>query len=244
MQQDLIEARIEDCVSLCRKTEAPKYLGFLSAAETEFARNLKILSGVNHGFSGGFDLAERRILGVFPEWMSEPRFPVSAITFTYPVVYKLTHRDFLGAIMSLKISRESVGDILVGEGKAVVFVTDYVAPHILSEINKVGSVGVKGERGLPDVLPELSEKIFLNGTVASSRLDCVVAALANTSRAHAAELIENGFVTINSGLCQKVTRAVNVGETVTVRGKGRFTVEDLSCRTKKGRTVLKYSKFA
>lgn len=244
MEQNLIEARIEDCVSLCIKTDTPKFLGFLSAAEINFARNCKVLSGVNHGFSGGFDLAERRILGVFPDWMSKPRFPVSAITFLYPASYKITHRDFLGAVMALKISRESVGDILVGEGTAVVFSTDCVAPHILSEINKVGLVGVKGKPGLPDVLPELSKKIFLSDTVASARLDCVVAALTDTSRNNASELIKNGLVSINSVLCEKVTRTVAAGEIITVRGKGRFTVEDLGCRTKKGRTVLKYSKFA
>lgn len=244
MEQSLIEARIEDCVSLCLKTDAPKYLGFLSAAEVSFARNCKVLSGVNHGFSGGFDLAERQILGVFPDWMREPQFPVSAVTFSYPASYKLTHRDFLGTVMALKISRDSVGDILVGDGTAVVFLTDYVAGHVLSEINKVGSVGVKGKPGLPDVLPELSKKIFLSDTVASCRLDCIVAAVTNTSRTYAAQLIESGLVSINSVLCQKVTRAVGEGEVITVRGKGRFTVEDIGGRTKKGRTVLKYSKFA
>ena len=243
MDLNQIGARVDDCVSLCLKTDMPKFLGFLSADEAAFARNRLAGVEIRYEFFGGFNLAERTFLGVFPEWVGEAYYPISTVTFNYPEAYHLSHRDFLGALMSLKISRESVGDILVGDSVAVVFLSEKVAPHVLTEIVKIGSVGVKAVSGMPDVLPEVSKKEIMTDTVASTRLDCIVASMTNTSRNKAAEYISDGRVCVNSVVCQKATKSVTEGDTVTVRGKGRFTVESLSQRSKKGRIILVYGKF-
>lgn len=243
METDIIKARVGDCLNLCLKTGAPKFLGFLSADEAAFARQYLSCNDARYEFFGGFDFAERTFLGVFPEWAEKIKFPVSAVTFTYPAAYRLSHRDFLGALMSLKISRECVGDILVGEGTAVVFLSETVAPHVLNEVKKVGAVGVKAVPGVPDVLPEVSNKVTKTDTVASARLDCIVAAVTNTSRGKAAEYIAEGRVCVNSVVCQKATKIISAGDSITVRGKGRFSVESLSDRSKKGRIILVYGKF-
>lgn len=243
MEPDTLKARVSDCVSLCAKTGRPKFLGFLT--ENETASAISVLKGFSakYIFFGGYDLASRRYLGVFPEWDEDMLFPIDGITFNFPSAYSLSHRDFLGALMALKISRESVGDILVGEGQAVVFVSNTVSQHILSEIRKIGSVGVKAELGIPDSLPEVSEKVFLSGTVASNRIDCVVATIIGTSRSNALELIGEGRVSVNSIQCEKNTKSVHSGDSITIRGKGRFTVESMDEYSKKGRLILKYSKF-
>ena len=243
MEPDIIKARVGDCLNLCLKTGVPKFLGFLSADEAAQAGQCLSCTDTKYKFFGGFDLAERTFLGVFPDWADETDFPISAVTFTFPAAYRLSHRDFLGALMSLKLSRECVGDILVGEGVAVAFLSETVAPHVLTEVKKVGAVGVKTAPGIPDVLPEVSKKVMLSDTVASARLDCVVAAVTNTSRGKAAEYIADGRVCVNSAVCQKATKLISAGDSITVRGKGRFSVESLSDRSKKGRIILVYGKF-
>lgn len=243
MDQGNFVARVKDCISICRRTNAPKFLGFLSAEEVAKAEPILKKSDVKYRFFGGFPLAERRCLGVFPDWCENAEFPFDAVTFTYPKAYHLTHRDFLGAIMSLKISRESVGDILVGEGNAVIFLSKTVVKHVLSEIKKVGAVGVEGKIDLPEVLPEVSSKVSLRDTVASKRLDCIVSAIAGTSRSMAITLVSAGKVSVNSVLCQKPTRTVTAGDNITIRGRGRFTVEAVDDISRKGRIILIYSKF-
>ena len=243
MEFSHIKARVDDCVSLCLKTDMPKFLGFLSQEEAAFAKQCLSGTNVRHEFFGGFDLAERTFLGIFPDWVEETYFPLVCVRFAYPDAYTLSHRDFLGALMSLKISRESVGDILTGKGIAAVFLSETVAAHVLSEITKVGSVGVKPELGMPDVLPRVSKKIILSDTIASDRLDCIIATVAGSSRSKAAEIINEGRVSVNSVLCQKTTKTVKEGDSITVRGKGRFTVESLSERSKKGRIIFTYGKF-
>ena len=63
------------------------------------------------------------------------------------------------------------------------------------------------------------------------------------SRGKAAELIENGLVSLGGILSEKVTKEVSPGDIMTVRRYGRFAVDDLSYKTKKGRTVIKYRKY-
>ena len=70
-------------------------------------------------FFGGCENSERRVLGLFFDSPDQNEFPVDALEFKYRPCYKLTHRDFLGALMSLGIEREAVGDILGGEPLAV-----------------------------------------------------------------------------------------------------------------------------
>ena len=44
-------------------------------------------------------------------------------------------------------------------------------------------------------------------------------------------------------LSEKVTKEVSPGDILTVRRYGKFAVDDLSYKTKKGRTVIKYRKY-
>ncbi|MBO4693955.1 MAG: hypothetical protein J5659_06180 [Clostridia bacterium] len=244
MEPDTLKARVDDCVSLCGKTDRPKFLGFLNENETALAAVFLKNSSARYKFFGGYDLANRRYLGVFPEWDKDMLFPIKCITFTYPSAYSLTHRDFLGAVTALGVVREAVGDILIGDGRAVIFVSETIAEHIVSQISKVGSVGVKLNIGMPDILPEISKKVFLSDTIASNRLDCVISAFMGTSRGKALSVISEGRVSVNSMQCQKITMSLNSGDSITVRGKGRFTVESMDGRSKKGRIILKYSKYA
>lgn len=243
MDESSLIARVKDCAEICFKTDAPKFMGFLSENEAAIVEAFLEKSGVKHTFFGGFDLAQRRYLAVLPDWCESADFPIDCITFTFQKAYSLAHRDFLGALMALGISRESVGDILVGSGIAAVFLSGTVAKFVLSELKKVGSVGVEGRLGMPEVLPEVSKKITVRDTVSSLRIDCVTASLAGVSRSTARQMIDEGLVSINSFVCQKPTRVVCAGDNITVRKKGRFTVLSVDGRSKKDRIILVYSKF-
>ena len=98
----------------------------------------------NYKLWGGYEDAERKILCVYPPYgeVSCEDFPMKAVTFNYRQEDKLSHRDFLGAIMALQIKRECVGDILVGHGSTSVFVKDTAVADVLS-LQKIGRVGVK-----------------------------------------------------------------------------------------------------
>jgi RNA-binding protein YlmH len=145
--------------------------------------------------------------------------------------------------MALGITRESVGDILVEDGRAVVFLKDEVLNFVITNIAKIGGVGVSAKIGFDLPLPEADALIDLSVTVSSLRLDCVVAALCGVSRNKANEIIAMGFVSVNSLVFEKSTKQITDGDVLSVRGKGKFIVKSTLNKTKKDRTVLEFKKY-
>ncbi len=243
MDNELLAARVGDVVDIAQKTNHFKFFGFLSLEEAIFAEKIVSKRNIKYLFFGGYEGAVRVMLGCFPDWAEDIPFPITPITFTYRKSDSLRHRDFLGAILSLGLKRETVGDILVGEGCAVAFVLDEISDFLISQINKVARVGVTLKKGYELPLPSGDKLSEFSATVSSSRLDCVVSALCEFSRSQALFKIEGGFVSVNSQICEKATKTVFEGDAVTVRGIGKFIIDSLSAKTRKGRIVLKYKKY-
>ena len=243
MDNNLLQARITDTIDLAFTTNKPKFLGFLSLEEIAFVKSYLQRRNANHSFFGGFDEAERQMLCCFPDWMENPSFPISAITFTYRESDNLRHRDFLGALMSLGIKREIIGDILIEQGRAVAFLKSDIIDFLIDNISKVGNFGVTLNHGFTYPLPERDALKQSSLTVASARLDCVVSALAGCSRAKACELIESGMVSLNSQIIEKTTKTISDGDVLSIRRKGKFQIVSTQDRTKKDRIILLYKAY-
>ncbi len=242
MDIKLLVARINDLKQISQKSNSPKFIGFLNAEETTAAAK-QFNQAEKYAFFGGYDNAERVMLGVLPEWCDDPAFPITAVTFTFRPCDKLSHRDFLGALMALGIARETVGDILIKDGKAVVFVSSDISKFVLTQIDKVGNVGVTLSEGCDSPLPEMGKKLECSVTVASVRLDCVVAAICNMSRTQASEKIADGLVMINSVCVTKPTLSIRAYDKITIRQKGKYDIVSCDEVSKKGRIILKYNKY-
>lgn len=244
-EKSYLEARLYDAVKQCQKRSVPKFVGFLDAAGAAMATRAAKSENAAFRLFGGFSTAERVYFGVFPEWCDPETadFPIVKLRVVNKSDRKLSHRDILGALMSAGIERDTVGDIVTGSGDAVIFLSDSVAEHIKAEITKIASAGVELIVDETEFLPE--GKGFSGGsdTVASPRLDAVVAALCNTSRSKAAELIEGGLVAVNGLQVEKLTKEVSASDVITVRHYGKFIIDSVADRSKKGRTILKYKKY-
>ncbi len=243
MDADLFPARVRDTAQLCERTATPRFLGFLTPSEAAVA--LTVIRGFSckTAFFGGYESAERTVLACLPDWCEEPDFPITAVTLKYRTCDRLTHRDFLGSLMGLGITRESVGDILCEPGRAVIFLSNDILRYVTEQLRKVGAVGVEITPGAEEPLPQVSKKVSATDTVASLRLDCVVSALCGCSRKAASEYISHGLVRIGSVACDKGTHTVAAGDSVTVRGVGKFSIENVDSLSRKGRIILKYSKY-
>lgn len=148
-----------------------------------------------------------------------------------------THRDFLGSMMGTGIERNRVGDILVqGERGAHVLTTPEMANYLSTALVSVRNTKTTAT---PVPLFQLRAPTVLSGTIrtveASLRLDAVASAGFRVSRGKMAESIESGEVRLNwrsEGV--KISTAVKSGDVISVRGKGRVTVGEVSV-TKKDR---------
>ena len=242
--QTLFEARISDCVRLGEKR--PAFLGFLELSErAEAERYLQHIHAQNYMFFGGWNDTERVILGVFPDYL-EPDgslFPLTSLTVQFRKQDTLTHRDFLGSFMAQGVVRASLGDILIEEGRAVLFVKTELAPHFLSQIEKIGRVGIHITEGFSEPLPAAHSFQPIGGVIASERLDCLVALLAGSGREKAAQMISGGYVSVNHRETLSVSAKVEEGDIISIRRYGRFIVDSLGPRTKKGRLSIKCRKY-
>lgn len=243
MEKGILSARVLDAARLCESTDKPRYLGFLSSFEASEAETLLRSGTVRYTFYGGYPDADRTMLACLPEWCEEPQFPMCALTFRFDDSDgRLFHRDFLGTLINIGLSREAVGDILVEPGRAVVFLRNEVRDFVTASVNKVGGKHVLIYSEIEEPLPHMTTE-GRTASVASMRLDCLVAAFCGVARSRAEELISEGRAAVNTRYCKKPSQTVAVGDRVTIMGKGRFAVDAVQSRSKKGRIILKYSKY-
>ena len=214
---------------------------FLTEGEQETLRFQAFPSAPK--FIGGYEDAERRI-AVFGE-EEELGYPWPSVICVLKIAPKmqkyadsLTHRDFLGALLNLGIKRELLGDIVIFENIGFVFALEYIAPYIRENLKRVRHTDVCVE--IAESLPENARKNLEEKQVvaASPRLDAVIAAVWNLSRAEAKDLVEKEKVTVRGKLITDPAREVLTGERVSVRGHGRFIFDGKLGETKSGRNRL------
>ena len=233
---------------------------FLSPRELHFARqHLKQSGAAEQFFSwGGYDDAERQKIYILPEYMEgicdtssfeEYGYDdgIAALCIKGSGYKKLTHRDFLGSVFGLGLQRSVIGDIFVSgddEPSATVICEKTVAQFICDTLCKVGSdtVSVKMKDILEIAVPE-RKFLHITDTLASARADCIVAAVCSLSREKARVAVVNGLLEIDHECCERPDRILVAPCTVTVKGYGKFRINSLSDKTKKGRLRLDADKY-
>ena len=229
-------AQLNDGIDLCLTRQKPYFMPFMSERKQALLLSeLKKAYFDNYLFFGGYGNSERKMLGLFFDEPSESSFPISAIEFSFRKCDKLTHRDFLGSLMSLGIERETVGDILVEDGRGVVFVKTELSDYVKSQISKVGRIGVKVADADLSKLPQgrgFEEKTYI---VSSLTLDNIVAAVCKLSREKTRTVIMSDSACVNFEETKNVSLNLKENDVFTIRGKGKFVLKSILGTTGKGR---------
>ncbi len=250
-------ARLDD---LCAEAErgGVGVSDFLSPREAHYALGYLGKIGASYFAFGGYEGAERQKIYVLPDYMESVRdthalaeygsaCDVVCVSVRTDGYRKLTHRDYLGSLLGLGIERAVLGDILVlGEdgAEAFVFCSEAMGVFFCAELSKVAREKARVEIiSLNDA--KIPEKRFapISDTVASARIDCVVAALCSLSREKARAAVESGLVEIDFECEERPDRTVSAPCLVSVRGFGRYRVLAVNDKTKKGRYRLSAEKF-
>ena len=157
----------------------------------------------------------------------------------------LTHRDFMGSILGLGITRDVVGDIVVtSESEAVVFVSSKISEYLCSELTKVGRDAVITERLNISPLFEIQRKYDSYHVIVSSmRLDCVVKAITGKSREISADMIRQGMVELSYAKIIYVDKNVCEGDIVSISGYGKYVIGSNEGNTHSGKIRLSIKKY-
>ncbi len=206
---------------------------------------------------GGYDLAERQMAAFIPEalYLRYGKEELSAEEIGYPFcalrisplnarfAEELTHRDYLGAVLSLGIDRSRTGDIVREGQDALIFVHRTMTGLIREELVRVRHTSVTTEEiSLFEIhyVPSYEE---IRGTVASVRLDSLLSLAFSQSRTRLTGLIEGAKVYVNGRLVTTNGYQPSEGDVVSVRGLGKFRFEYAGGRTRKNRLNVVISRY-
>ncbi len=189
---------------------------------------------------GGADGAERVIVrfGREDELGYSEGFPILCLKITPKNVKfadKLTHRDYLGALMNLGIERSVIGDIVIRESTAFLFCKESIAEYIRDSLTKIKhtDVSVSDAEELPagELYRTERKTVQANG----ERLDAVVAKIFSLSRDDSLTLFKRSLVFADGRLISSASYIPKTDEIISVRGFGRFIYRGYQSLTKKGK---------
>ncbi|MEG0804935.1 MAG: YlmH/Sll1252 family protein [Lachnospiraceae bacterium] len=246
-EEDRLKARFFDLDRMADLKNQICYSDFLNVNETRILHTIKqeLLCSVQQ--FGGNESCERQMAAFVPGALNcTPDFPIHCIEImakNSKFADELHHRDVLGSIMNLGFERKLIGDIIVAKSKAFVFcnkkITDYVTENLIKiKHTTVILKQVPYEQAMGSI-----EYQSCSQTITSPRIDCIVAAVAGVSRSQAAKLILGEKVAVNSVICLHNTMLCKQGDRLSIRGYGKFILEDDSQLSKKGKLKLQYKKL-
>ncbi len=260
-EQRLFYARLDDLGRRARGGIVA-HSAFLTPSEAMAAGRYLAAQGYGEGicFFGGYFEAQRKQIFLLPDYIDTDGVgdmelyemlrdtydeAMCALALDGSGFRTLTHRDYMGSVLALGIERDAIGDICVRDDSSALLVcTPDAARLILSELTSVGRDTVKVRKTELDVnMPSTQRYQPMSDTVASERLDCVVAALCSLSRERAQGKISAGLVELNYEMAEKNDVRVGSGDIISVRGCGKFAIRDLSSATRKGRLRLFADKY-
>ena len=218
------------------------FTGFLGLSELSvYWQSEKDLSHAT--LCGGYEDSERQVIrfGNSDELGYEVEFPICCIHIKPLAVRfadKLSHRDFLGALMNLGIERSTLGDIIVGEKEAYLFCLESISEFICENLSKIKHTSVLCEvvNDMKEVPKEKPKVISIQ--VSSLRIDACISKVYNMSRSDCLELFREKRVFLDGRLCENNSRLIKPEETVNARGFGKFKAVSQPRETRKGKLNL------
>ena len=262
---EFLAGRVRDLANRAYQNGFVTHTDFLSLSELSHFYKILAQEGVSsnvHEYCGaayvvygGFEDAERAMICFLPDYMDEETFLASekaeptvlSCVHITPLNNKfsddLNHRDYLGSLMNLGIERDQIGDILAGDKEAYIFATTEIAEMICKELVRIRHTSVKCQLVSAsdcDIRPSFEE---VSGSVASERIDAILAFVYHLSRSEAQKLIEAESVFIDGRTAYSGGYDLKVGSRVSVRGHGKFIYDGPSGTTRKGRLFVQVRKF-
>jgi RNA-binding protein YlmH len=218
----------------------PVYSRFLTPPEADLA--MKIARGQRMECSqyGGYQSAER-VMACFHPAGEEPVFPIRCVHITWDGRYhQAEHRSLLGSVLGLGIDRSMVGDICLLQAGAYLLAAEEMAEFIAQNLTQAGKTPVQSKvlESIPSISPA-EGKIFRE-TVASPRLDAVLAAGLHLSRSEAAAHIESGQVQVNHKAEIRTDLQLHEGDLLSIRGFGRLHIKAAGAPNRKGRIPVQF----
>lgn len=247
-KNEFFEKRVQELADMAYNRDIVTFTGFLNLNELHMVNSLANRNpGIHLDSFGGYDFAERQIVAFIPDALSyDWNYPIQCIRILNKAAkfdHSLTHRDYLGALIHLGIERSTMGDILVKKDGAYVFCQEHMTDFIIENLCRIRHTNVLAELVTqPEELPAL-EFQTITGSVASLRLDSIIALAFHASRSSLVQNIETGNVFVNGKQITSNGYQLKEGDIISLRGKGKFQFIESGGQSKKGRLFVKINRY-
>ena len=243
-----IQKRLIELSTVSYQRNIATYSDFLNLNELNILRiSPKELFSSAYETYGGYDYAERQMVVFLPDAFSCIKIYPIKILRIRPIQKKfsekLSHRDYLGAILNLGVERSKIGDIIVLEYEAFVFLNDSIAAFVNDFLTRIRHTNVYTEFAVPENFSYTPKYEEIKGTVASIRLDSLLSLAYPMSRSKMTTFISSGRVFVNSRLTTANSYKLGEGDVISVRGLGKFMYYKFISETKKGRFYVSIHKY-
>lgn len=237
----LFQKRLAELADKAYANSQYLFTGFLSMVELSLYYSMeRTLSYVPVTIFGGTKDCERVMLRFGSRELCgyEEPFPIACVEIA-PLVEKfgeeLSHRDYLGALMNLGIERSTLGDIIINGKHAFLFCTEKMAPYIIENMDKVRHTSVRcaPAQAVPESAVTRLERTAVQ--VSAARADSIIAKVYKLSRSECVDIFRAKRVFVNGRLNENNSGQLKNGDTVSVRGCGRFQYAGVTHQTKKGK---------
>lgn len=243
--KNYISSIYED-IELCKNIEMPIYTKEFVTLDIymNIKNNQGKLGVFVHG-TGVFEDSERKMICFSINAYETLDYDIHVIKIKNKSKFKeLKHKDYLGSIMALGVKRSLFGDLVVKGDACFVPMASSVSQYVQDNLTAIGNcpcsidrVNINSE-DIPKI--EFEEKIII---VTSLRLDNVIPSICNMSRAKGTDLISNGSVLLNYLICNRKDKLIEMKDTITIRGFGKYKVNSIEGETSKGRIKLLIGKY-
>lgn len=154
-------------------------------------------------------------------------------------VENLKHQDILGSLFSLNIDSSYFGDIVLYNNNYYVYVLYNMKDYIKDNLKLIGKNRVTIEEVSLSILDNYKRAYEeFNIIVSSLRLDSIVSAIINSSRAKALEKLQNKEVIVNYDVVLKNSYILKENDIFSIRCFGKYKFVGIVKSTKKDNYIV------
>ena len=190
--------------------------------------------------NGGFIHSESQRMIIAPYFyeIEKEDFEIVVCKIIYAKNFeKLTHRDILGALMSIGIKRELFGDIIEKDKDFYLAVDQHIYEYLKDHLSMIKRSKVKFVEWDEEI--EVKNDYLVKSFIVSSfRLDKIISSFYKISRQKAAEFIRAGHVKVNHKPVEQINYLCNNKDIISFKKHGRVMFVDCNKQTRSDNYVV------
>lgn len=231
--------KIADKVSYTNKNYTPAVTEFTNPYIAELCMPIIKNYDIKYKLFPSFEHGERKVFILYPDFLEavDENEYITGLRIHNGSKFKiLSHKDYLGSLMSLGIDRNKTGDIYVYDEYADIVMHRDISDYIMYNLEKIGHNKINIEKiKINDVHYKEQEHTVINITSSSMRIDNIVKHITKKSRETASEMVKAGNVKVNWQVQEKVSEETRENDMISISKYGRYKICKLSGLTKSGK---------